>query len=322
MAIYITQTRGLYGDTNIVKQNLVGATAKEMGISPMSLYYYPVDSDDAGQLSARLDGILSGFSYGDHLIMQWPTLLGSKYEKSLLNKINVFRSASFSKLYVWVNEIPALQSNDDQSLKTTVDFLNQADGVILPSVTIGTTLSEAGLQGPQLTYLQMWDWPTEKLTTNADWHHQTVGKLSNDQITQLIENGVTVNGRKNPDEDAADDDIPLEIQSTVYNAVGGLGVIWPSTDIDRQLMPLQATSMLVAGLPIMTAKDSTLGEFVLRHGCGRVFSTFDDLVGTIKKLSQNDYQKLQGATSQVTCLCQNGWFLKSTLDQVRWLMNQ
>lgn len=76
MATYITQTRGLIDQTVLPKQDRLVQAARHQGILPLSLYYYPVTADTAGELSARQDGILSGVAFGDDIIVQLPTMLG------------------------------------------------------------------------------------------------------------------------------------------------------------------------------------------------------------------------------------------------------
>lgn len=290
MTTYITQTRGLIGSSVLQKQSRLVRAARQQGILPFSLYYYPVDADSAGELSARQDGILSGVSFGDDIIVQLPTMLGDRYEQALLDKIANFQQASASKLVIAVTSLPT-----PSDLAQQVQFFNRADVLLVPSVEAGTFLQEHGLRVSRLAYLNVWDQKSDVVLTSPQFRRQLV-TLDSSLADQTA--GLWVR----PSVTAAYD----------LNAAGGYALLWPSTNNDSGIA---AAQVLASGLPVLVNRASYLARIVERAGMGIAFADLAAVTAYLARSNAEDYQALVENAGRLSAFVRAGGFTSHAISQ-------
>lgn len=300
MAIYITQTKGLIGSSTLQKQKYLVHAARQQGILPLSLYYYPVDGDSLGELSARQDGILSGVSFGDDIIVQLPTMLGRKYEQSLLDKVNSFRSVSTSKLIIVVSELPA--PDNFKNIDKDIKLYNQADVLIVPSVEAGTFLREHGLQVSRLAYLDIWDRNID-LALDCSTFKRTI-VTPNEKLAKNI-GGEWVQ--------------PTSTLVYDLHAAGGYGLLWPVTKYDSGILEGR---ILASGLPILVNNSSYLARIVERAGIGIAFNDLATVADYVNNSSLEDYQTLANNAGRFSAFIREGGFTSYAISQAVTQINQ
>ncbi len=309
MANYITNTCGLFGSDVITKQARLVKQAIRLGVLPLSLYYYPVETDSAEQLSSRLDGILSGFSFGDNLILQMPTMLGERYEHALMEKINVFRQSSNSKLIIAINDVNA---DRNQTVKLINDYYNQADSLIVPSAHYGQYLQQLGLENANLFYLRVYDQESTQFNMPPVKPNPQLSLLTtNSTVEQAARDlGLSVNGF------SEDQITPLE-QRAKLNQQGGWGIIWPQNDAEeftQQMSPtLEFNQLILAGLPVIVKAGSAVARLVKNHHLGIVSDQLPTALQKIQDLEPAEYEKIQFAVHQLGTLVAKGTFTDQCL---------
>ena len=304
MSVYITITRGIFGGSIPEKQIRFVNQAAKLGIQQLPLYYYPVASDSDGELSSRLDGILSGFSYNDDIILQMPTLLNEKYDQMLLDKINIFRNESQSKLIMVVHDIE--QDSDIIEEKIT-NYYNQADVLVLPSASYGFYLQEHGLKVNKLVYFQLYDQRTDSLPTPP--FTSQVNFLSSSQVNlELYLDNIKVNHWGNSEH-------ALESIPYYMNQAGGFGVIIPTESelfAQKMVPPINTFQYLSANLPIITITGTELAHFITHFNLGM---TINDLSEIGKRISQVNIDSYQAMALNIQKIVQAGGFIREALMQ-------
>lgn len=88
MKTHITNIYGVIRKGNYLEQvNYLAECGRALGFLEMGIYRYPVNTDTSGELSKRLDGIISSVEPEDIVFLQLPTGNGIEYERLLIQKI-------------------------------------------------------------------------------------------------------------------------------------------------------------------------------------------------------------------------------------------
>lgn len=133
MKIHITNLYNFNKNDELVsKQHRFTEAALGLGFREMGIFAYPVDTDSKGELSKRLDGILSSLEAEDVVFVQLPTTNGSGYESLLINKIKAYRG---TKIVLILHEA-AMQLYDvrNEAWSEYLELCKKADAVIAPTV--------------------------------------------------------------------------------------------------------------------------------------------------------------------------------------------
>ena len=114
-------------DTLVKKQHRVAEAGFSLGYREMGVFSFPVETDSAGELSKRLDGILAALEAEDVVFLQLPTRNGIGYEKLLAQKCKAYRN---TKLILIIHDMQLLsEANDTQ--KEYLSLCNMADAVVV-----------------------------------------------------------------------------------------------------------------------------------------------------------------------------------------------
>lgn len=309
MANYITNTKGLIGSPVIQRQSILTQQATKLGILPLSIYYYPVNSDSDGELSSRLDGILSGLSFDDNVILQLPTMLGDRYEQELIQKINIFRQSSATKLIIAIHDVIM---DKDKLTRMIKRYYNQADALILPSVHYGNYLQSLGLIVRQLIYLSDYDKDSDLIFKDYPGNSRNLYLLSANEVVQ----------KKAQDErltiiNYSDADLSLLEKQNEMHQQGGIGIIWPNDDkqefIQKMLPSQELNQFCLAGIPVIVKEGSALSRLVRNHNLGIVSEDLTQAVKTVKKLRSDEYDEMLANVRAITKLIGKGIFASRAL---------
>ena len=92
MKIHITNLYGFGGRDELVDmQHKFANAGHSLGFYEMGVFRYPVETDDPGELSKRLDGVIASLEAEDFVFVQLPTQNGFAYEQLLLQKIRAYK---------------------------------------------------------------------------------------------------------------------------------------------------------------------------------------------------------------------------------------
>lgn len=309
MTNYITNTKGLIGSPLIRKQEILTKQAHKLGILPLSIYYYPVETDSDGELSSRLDGILSGLSFGDNVILQLPTMLGERYEQELIQKINVFRQVSNTHLILAVHNVIR---DKDKATKMIDKYYNQADVLILPSIHYGNYLQSLGLTVRQLVYLHTYDEGNDLVFNDLPNNSRRIYLLSeNKLIYEKVqeENLMAISYDKN--------ELSLLEKQYEMHHQGGIGIIWPQNDsqeFDQKMSPSpEFNQFCLSGIPIIVKEGSALSQLVYNYNLGMVGNDLMKTLAMVKELKDNEYYEMLRNVNRVAKILGKGLFTSRVL---------
>ncbi|MBD5807142.1 hypothetical protein [Limosilactobacillus walteri] len=318
---YITRTKGIIDNgTLMARQETTVQIARDLGIEPISFYYYPVDSENDECLSARLDGILSCLSYGDNLILQMPTLLNERYVLTLINKVNMFRSVSSTKLIIYVHNdlIYNYSITPDSNL---AQILSQADVLIVNNPATAKYLYKQGIKVKRFFYFYIYDYLLDepcKDNVGIKRHFNLVG-LQTNLINELLNfsnpihvyHSVIVNSKNIVSHKLRISDSALPYQLN-YN--GGVGIVWPFLSKSAILLPNTLGLFIDAKMPIIVKSGSIEAGLVSKYQIGYVAKSIEDAVDWINSLSNNEYYQLQEHIQIPSEMVGTGFFTKRVLE--------
>lgn len=139
MSIYITKVCGLGGIAG-KGQQLVANEAKKLGIEEIRIPYYDYFSESREELSKRIDGILTGVSENDTVILQSPTWNYPNFESALIGHL---KSIDNLQLVIFVHDIRAMMFPiEAESMPFYVELFNIADSLIVPSENMAQYLKK------------------------------------------------------------------------------------------------------------------------------------------------------------------------------------
>lgn len=318
MATYITRTAGVYGGLITKKLEDTVGYAGELGIRPMSFYYYDDKEESDAQLSSRLDGVLAGFSYGDNFILQLPALMSIRYLNTLFNKLDPFRQHSSSKLIIYMHD-DLLFDGSLASDSPMLPLINRADVLIVNSPQTARLLKNQGITKPHLLFFRICDFHSAPYKP-MPWQHS----LSLLSYRQEIVNQLT--GIDNVSLNIFDSQAPQSSQYQIQklgpvddelsyqlSQSGSIGVIWPSLAQEAYCTAYQLGIFLSSGLPIATKEGTIEAQWVADYGIGIVGRSLGDIVSKINELSAEDYERFCSRVKKLGALTREGGFTKHAM---------
>lgn len=144
MKIHITNLYNFNsGDELVSKQHRFAEAGRVLGFYEMGVFAYPVETDTAGELSKRLDGVIAALEPEDLVYVQLPTENGYEYERLLLSKIKSYRN---TKVVLVLHDLKMLSEERDKDLQDKYcSLFHMADAVIAPTVREAAVLKKAGV---------------------------------------------------------------------------------------------------------------------------------------------------------------------------------
>lgn len=317
---YITRTKGIIDNgTLISRQETTVQIAKTLGIEPIS-FYYLTDSESDERLFTRLDGILSCFSYGDNLILQMPTFLNVGYVLKLIDKINMFRRVSSTKLIMYVHNDLVLNYSIIPR-NPLVRILNQADALIVSNPATAKYLCQQGVKVKRFFYFYIYDYLLdEPCEDNKDIKRyfnmigtqaELFNKLKKFTAPIHVYDSAVVNIKNITWHKVQIND---QILPYYLNYNGGIGIVWPSFSEKIPVVSDTLGLFIAAKMPMIAKFGSREADLVTKYQFGYVADSLDDAVDWVKSFSSNEYYQLQEHIQVPSEMVRSGFFTKKALE--------
>ena len=142
MKIHITNLYNFNQNDMLVKnQHRVAEAGRSLGYREMGIFSFPVETDSAGELSKRLDGIIAALEAEDVVFLQLPTRNGIGYERLLAQKCKAYRN---TKLILIFHDMQLL-SETGGAREEYLSLCKMADAVVIPDAQDSERLRAEGL---------------------------------------------------------------------------------------------------------------------------------------------------------------------------------
>lgn len=142
MKIHITNLYNFNQNDMLVKnQHRVAEAGLSLGYREMGVFSFPVETDSAGELSKRLDGIIAALEAEDVVFLQLPTRNGIGYERLLAQKCKAYRN---TKLILIFHDMQLL-SETGGVREEYLSLCKMADAVVIPDAQDSERLRAEGL---------------------------------------------------------------------------------------------------------------------------------------------------------------------------------
>lgn len=324
MSTYITRTNGAYGPMPLSKQATNTQILKKFGVQPISFYYQQNDSESDESLSARLDGILAGLSFGDNLVLQLPTFMGFRFVNQLLDKFEVYRQNSDSKLILYICDDllydPQLKAGSDW-----IKLLNRGDVLVVNSPETAQHLADLGVSRHKYSFFKICDVLTDAIDQFEPRFSAQLNVIngSNEVVSKLAKAGFVVNafgGDVTATDDIKVTNIGMADHSLPYRLArnGGWVVIWPGSPADQFCTAYPFSLALSAGLPVVVKSGTIEARWAKKYGLGLVVDSEEEAVHQISRIEENTYLKYQVAARQIGKLSSTGWFTEHAIESATW----
>ena len=306
MTVYITNMHGqMRNSTAQIAQNMAAQFADEIGIRELGYYFYDASAEPAGELSARLDGILSSLTVDDIVILQEPTWMEMQWQQRLVDKINAYRQEYRVKLIMFVHDVAPLMFDNPARVPEWIDFYNQADVLILPMPQMKQELDKWGLKVKKIVYQQAWDALTvdqltgespyrtvlnfagspSKFTFVNDWHEKVPLEVFADPTAPLDNPQVRFQGY-----------VANEHLIECLHQNGGFGLLWEASPTVYEYMKLNVNfkfgSYLAAGLPIVIHRGIAQADLVEKYHLGKVVDSLAEASEWVQSVTEEQYRQL------------------------------
>lgn len=316
MTVYMSQTAGIYGGLISKKQADVQQVAAQLGSLPMSFYYYDDSQEPADQLSARLDGVMAGFSYGDDLILQLPSFMSLRYLNTLVDKLAPFRQNSATRLLMFLHDDLLF----DGALKKNsplVALLNRADILIVNSPVTAAFLAKQGVHDVVFRFFHICDYlaPCYQLPMSFNEHLNLLNGGS-DIIQDLgaAQAQLTVYGASSQPAHRTSRLGLLDEDLTYYLMKnGGWGLLWPQLEREAVCSSYQLGVFLSATIPVIAKAGTVEADLVDRYHCGVVISSLAEAVEKVQGIGLADYSEYQHNAARLGNLTRSGEFTRNVL---------
>ena len=141
MKIHITNLYNFNQNDMLVKnQHRVAEAGLSLGYREMGVFSFPVETDSAGELSKRLDGIIAALEAEDVVFLQLPTRNGIGYERLLAQKCKAYRN---TKLILIFHDMQLL-SETGGAREEYLSLCKMADAVVIPDAQDSERLHAEG----------------------------------------------------------------------------------------------------------------------------------------------------------------------------------
>ena len=323
MRIHITRTNNI-GGAAFESHNMVAKLGHELGFIEMGIYHYPAHIDDDNELNHRMDGIISGISAGDIVIVQYPTWNELRFDHSLVEHIKWYGA----KVIIFVNDFQSLmwtQVSEETYINSEIALLNKADVLILPSAAMHKDMISFGLSGSiPVIYQRIWDYKTEMDLENHklerkmiftgrverfpflnDYDYETAIDLYGGEKLEHHNRCICEKGLKEQKE------LIFEI------AKGGFGLVWSDEEYFERYysknQPYKLGVFLTAGIPVIIRKGAVHEDFIKRNGLGFVVESLGEASDIVQNISEDEYKNICEQIRPIQNLIKEGFYTKKVL---------
>lgn len=322
MNVYITKLNGMsYMSTEQYAQCMTADIAHSLGIREMGIYRYNADAESEKNRARRFDGIIAGINAGDIVVCQFPTWNGLKFERALVRHIKAYHG----RIVIFIHDIEVLLSEGYHvKLQEIVELYNEAEVLIVPSSEMKQFLLEHGIRiNMKFIVQEMWDYSvrlssygTGKLKReihfagNPDgvhfpnrWEYNTLLKIYSDSECQGTH--VQKMGWLDP------------VCLLTELSKGGFGLVWYGNEERHKYLSLnnslKLSTYLAAGIPVIVPRGISSQRLIEANHLGIVVDTLEEAVGSVKNMTEAEYQEHVSAVSRFAPLLREGAFTKKCL---------
>ena len=324
MSIYITKVCGL-GGTAGKGQQLVANETKKLGIEEIRIPYYDYFSESKEELSKRIDGILTGISENDTVILQSPTWNYPNFDSALIGHLKAIDNL---QLVIFVHDIRAMMFPiEAESMPFYVELFNIADSLIVPSENMAQYLKEKGVNTPMVIQ-HLWDFDNHVDFNQTSNYGNRISFIGDDEKFMISTNFPTnsdtsleLYGRKNEQMEQANN-IHYHGFLDEYSLLqelhkGGFGLVWTEDMYWREYMKYNASykvsTYLRAGIPLIVHRDISCRKLIEDNHWGIVVDSLEEAVERVKAMSEDEYRKYVESVSKVSGLLGDNYFTKKVL---------
>lgn len=309
MKTYITRLCGYNNGAESLRQNIVSEYAQEVNILPISLFHYPAENEPENQINSRLDGILSGITFNDTIIVQTPISMSENYVQMLLNKLTALRNSMGLKLISFIHD------PEDEM----INFYNQCDGLIIENKLILNELQNHGLTNKIVNLFNFYDFsPTLAIHSQAKFS-ETINFLNGTNSDQLLDEikKETVDFNLYQDHDLVDDQslhyagpINDDLLVNRLNKTGGFGLVWSD---DKNMVPIELSMYVSAGIPVIAFDNTAAGNLVSNKKIGWVVNSLEEATNRLQATLEIEYNQLRDHVEKMAIDTRNGISIKNAL---------
>jgi hypothetical protein len=312
--------------SNFVKaQRDVVRAVEEMGGRAMPIYAHREGWDHGGELTKRIDGLLSGVEPGDTVIVQIPTWNDPEFEMALFKRLRLHQVT----LIAFVHDLLGWMSPTYlPRIEQTLEELHLFDAIISHSAAMTSRIQATGEFSQPFVNLELFDYRHGiRVPDRQAFKKQVVYAGDLQKIDQILAEPlhfdldilapsapVTDNARVRYGGFYDQENVPIAMQ-------GGFGLVWSAEDTPTFYArsyslinnPFKASLYLSANLPIIVQGDVPLAQVVAKHQLGLVVNSFSELNERLDALTEADYAVMAAGAADVGDLIRHGFFTKRAI---------
>lgn len=321
MNVYITKMNGIRWNSLQNRQLMIAEIAYEMGCREMGIFCYNGSNESIESLKVRIDGIIAGLSWGvDIVICQFPTGNGLKFERELLNRLNIYQI----QVVIFIHDAGSIVRESNQGiLSETIRLYNQAEVLVVPSLMMRQFLLDNGIRkdmkfviqeiGDYLLDMNFFSTPQFRKEIHftgivefegmRNWSYDLLLKLYAVSESQ----GQNINSMGN---------LPSgELMSVLSK--GGFGLVWYRDTTSRQEMEysvsFELSRYLAAGIPVIVPVGILNQALIERNHLGMAVNSLDEAIAVIEAMTEADYQEYVKCVGRFSRILKKGYYTKKCL---------
>lgn len=325
--------------------------AMEIGAQPFDMFLYYDRGEPIQSISARLDGMLAGFTRGDTLILQMPFFIRPINIKYLIEKI---QNNYDGKVIAYIHDYEPIRmvsaaKNDTQSdawqdqfsYKTYDELFPMFDGLIVNSERLKEVLGKRlsykkpiVVQGPfgylmnnvgeiarpkyekKILFAGAFDKAAYLKDIPKEWLVEVFGGRPRNEI--LEKDNIEYKGSFLPE------DLPNYFS-------GGFGLVWDSQSYPNVTGELgeytklsyahKISLYLAASIPVIIWKKAAGADFIINNNLGFAVDNLEEAWEKISSCTEANYECFQESLSRMSKLIQNGIFTKKAIIEATIAVN-
>jgi len=273
---------------------------------------------------------------GSFIIVQYPLLGINKYFKHFAKMLK----NKHCKLVCIIHDLDSIRSEDNAAkIAREIDALNAYDAVIAHNGSMNAWLIENGYKG-KIAIIELFDYLVSDNLSNRSVVKNNdnvvfagnlgrclfLADLNSIHATKFNLYGPGLNSDVLTDSSNIAWNGSFTPEQIVNELSGKYGLIWDGTSIEtctglfgiylKYNTPHKASLYFVSNLPVIVPAHSAIATYVLNNNLGIVVDNLKHLPEVLSKVSEQQYDEMKANVVKVGERLKNGFYLRSTVDQV------
>ena len=325
MNIHITNIEYLGGTAKMAQDGVILAAYEALGAKKISFARRNFYDDYWNTIGHHIDGALAKLTYGDIVIHQYPSHNSPDYDAVFINKVRCYRDV---KLIIFVEDLLTLLYNNSPAVRREVEFFNNSDLLILPSVAEYNYLLDNGLRKDiPILYQQIWEMQGYPEFIYHDHIRRICFSGNATRFPFLCE----YNGRTMIDHFDGCEPETYNRDSLTWKGFyephrlmkelsrGGYGLVWcdkEQFDLYYHMnQPHKLGFNLASGIPVIIREGAAHSDFIREHGLGFVVSSLDEADELVQTTTDKQYQEMIANVAKIQHLSLRGIYTKRLLTE-------